>query len=30
MLLDPKVPHGFYNPGPEATTMLWVQTPPLF
>jgi len=30
MLLDPKIPHGFFNPGPEATTMLWVQTPPLF
>lgn len=30
LLLDPKNPHSFYNPGPEPTTMLWVQTPPLF
>jgi transcriptional regulator with XRE-family HTH domain len=30
LLLDPKNPHGFYNPGPEPATMLWVQTPPLF
>lgn len=30
LLLDPKSPHGFYNPGPEPATMLWVQTPPLF
>ena len=30
LLLDPKDPHSFHNPGPEPTTMLWVQTPPLF
>jgi transcriptional regulator with XRE-family HTH domain len=30
LLLDPKNPHSFHNPGPEPTTMLWVQTPPLF
>lgn len=30
LLLDPKSPHGFSNPGPESATMLWVQTPPLF
>jgi transcriptional regulator with XRE-family HTH domain len=30
LLLDPKKPHGFYNPGPEPATMFWVQTPPLF
>ena len=30
LLLDPKNPHGFHNPGPEPATMLWVQTPPLF
>lgn len=30
LLLDPKSPHGFSNPGPEPATMLWVQTPPLF
>jgi transcriptional regulator with XRE-family HTH domain len=30
LLLDPKDPHGFHNPGPESATMLWVQTPPLF
>jgi transcriptional regulator with XRE-family HTH domain len=30
LLLDPKNPHSFHNPGPEPATMLWVQTPPLF
>jgi transcriptional regulator with XRE-family HTH domain len=30
LLLDPKEPHSFRNPGPERATMLWVQTPPLF
>jgi mannose-6-phosphate isomerase-like protein (cupin superfamily) len=30
LLLDPKSPHSFYNPGPAVATMLWVQTPPLF
>jgi len=30
LLLDPKDPHSFHNPGPEPATMLWVQTPPLF
>jgi transcriptional regulator with XRE-family HTH domain len=30
LLLDPKIPHGFHNPGAEPATMLWVQTPPLF
>ncbi len=30
LLLDPKSPHGFHNPGAEPATMLWVQTPPLF
>lgn len=28
LLLDPKNPHSFANPGPEPATMLWVQTPP--
>jgi transcriptional regulator with XRE-family HTH domain len=30
LLLDPKEPHSFRNPGTERATMLWVQTPPLF
>lgn len=30
LLLDPKDPHSFHNPGPKPATMLWVQTPPLF
>lgn len=30
LLLDPKNPHSFYNPGREPATMFWVQTPPLF
>lgn len=30
LLLDPKEPHSFHNPGTERVTMLWVQTPPLF
>jgi transcriptional regulator with XRE-family HTH domain len=30
LLLDPKEPHSFHNPGTERATMLWVQTPPLF
>lgn len=30
LLLDPKKPHGFNNPGSEPVTMLWVQTPALF
>ena len=30
LLLDPKDPHSFVNPGSEPATMLWVQTPPLF
>jgi transcriptional regulator with XRE-family HTH domain len=30
LLLDPKEPHSFHNPGAERATMLWVQTPPLF
>jgi transcriptional regulator with XRE-family HTH domain len=30
LLLDPKSPHSFYNPGREPATMFWVQTPPLF
>ena len=30
LLLDPKNPHGFHNPGRVPATMLWVQTPPLF
>src|SRR5487761_224259 len=30
LLLDPKEPHSFHNPGTERATVLWVQTPPLF
>lgn len=30
LLLDPKEPHSFRNPGTERATVLWVQTPPLF
>jgi transcriptional regulator with XRE-family HTH domain len=30
LLLDPKNPHSFHNPGRDPATMLWVQTPPLF
>jgi transcriptional regulator with XRE-family HTH domain len=30
LLFDPKEPHSFHNSGDERTTMLWVQTPPLF
>lgn len=30
LLFDPKEPHSFHNSGDDRTTMLWVQTPPLF
>jgi transcriptional regulator with XRE-family HTH domain len=30
LLLDPKEPHSFRNPGTGRATMFWVQTPPLF
>lgn len=28
LLLDPKHPHSYFNPGPEPTTTLWVMSPP--
>jgi transcriptional regulator with XRE-family HTH domain len=28
LLLDPKLPHSYHNPGPGSTTTLWVMSPP--
>lgn len=28
LLLDPKLPHSYHNPGPGDTTTLWVMSPP--
>jgi transcriptional regulator with XRE-family HTH domain len=28
LLLDPKLPHSYHNPGPGDTTALWVMSPP--
>jgi quercetin dioxygenase-like cupin family protein len=30
LLLHPKVPHSYHNPGPEPTTALWVMSPPIY
>jgi transcriptional regulator with XRE-family HTH domain len=30
LLLDPKLPHSYHNPGPEPTTALWVMSPPVY
>ncbi|WP_240942257.1 helix-turn-helix domain-containing protein [Planosporangium thailandense] len=30
LLLDPKLPHTYHNPGPEPTTALWVMSPPVY
>jgi transcriptional regulator with XRE-family HTH domain len=30
LLLDPKIPHGYANPGPGPTTALWVTCPPVY
>jgi transcriptional regulator with XRE-family HTH domain len=30
LMLDPKSPHSYYNPGPEPTTALWVTSPPVY
>jgi transcriptional regulator with XRE-family HTH domain len=28
LLLDPKLPHSYHNPGAEPTTSMWVMSPP--
>ncbi len=28
LLLDPKLPHGYHNPGPGSATTIWVVSPP--
>jgi transcriptional regulator with XRE-family HTH domain len=28
LMLDPKLPHSYHNPGPGSTTSLWVMSPP--
>jgi transcriptional regulator with XRE-family HTH domain len=30
LLLDPKRPHTYHNPGPEPATALWVMSPPVY
>jgi transcriptional regulator with XRE-family HTH domain len=30
LLLDPKHPHSYHNPGPDAATALWVTSPPVY
>ncbi|AKS34281.1 helix-turn-helix domain-containing protein [Mycolicibacterium goodii] len=30
LMLDPKSPHSYRNPGPEVTTALWVTSPPVY
>jgi transcriptional regulator with XRE-family HTH domain len=30
LMLDPKSPHSYRNPGPEPTTALWVTSPPVY
>jgi transcriptional regulator with XRE-family HTH domain len=30
LLLDPKQPHSYHNPGPEPATALWVMSPPIY
>jgi transcriptional regulator with XRE-family HTH domain len=30
LLLHPKLPHSYHNPGPEPTTALWVMSPPIY
>jgi mannose-6-phosphate isomerase-like protein (cupin superfamily) len=28
LLINPRLPHSFMNPGPDDTRVLWVMTPP--
>jgi transcriptional regulator with XRE-family HTH domain len=28
LLLDPKLPHSYHNPGPGSSTTIWVMSPP--
>lgn len=30
LMLDPRSPHSYVNPGPEDTTALWVTSPPVY
>ncbi|OCB07846.1 hypothetical protein A5717_30035 [Mycolicibacterium porcinum] len=30
MMLDPRLPHWYHNPGPDTTTALWVTSPPVY
>jgi transcriptional regulator with XRE-family HTH domain len=30
VLIDPRKPHGFANPGPEPAEVLWVMSPPSY
>lgn len=30
LMLDPKLPHSYTNPGPESATTLWVTSPPVY
>lgn len=30
LMLDPRSPHSYVNPGPDDTTALWVTSPPVY
>jgi transcriptional regulator with XRE-family HTH domain len=30
LLLDPRLPHSYVNPGPDPVTALWVTSPPVY
>ena len=30
LLLHPKLPHSYHNPGPDPATALWVMSPPIY
>jgi mannose-6-phosphate isomerase-like protein (cupin superfamily) len=28
LLIDPRLPHAFFNPGPDQARVIWVMSPP--